>query len=286
MSETTASVRLRTGMPEPLRESQWLEYLGEDLVNWSDDLEELHSAVESHFIDVWTREASIAALRAATVRGEGVVADLGCASGYLLRQIASERPDLVLVGIDAEASGLPAARRAVPDAILAHASVTALPLPDSTLDVVLALNLLEHVPADVDALREMARCLRPGGRAILVVPSNPRLYDYYDAHLFHERRYGRGEMADKARRVGLRVVGGSHLGGLVYPGFWAVKTRNRLLHRNLSAAQISERVEKDISGSAKSRLAPLACRLERRMVRAGVRFRRGIRELIVVERAT
>ena len=40
----------------------------------------------------------------------------------------------------------------------------------------------------------------------MVVPYNPRLYDYYDAHLQHERRYGRTEMPDKGRSAGLEVV--------------------------------------------------------------------------------
>lgn len=271
-------------MREPLAEGDWLRYLDDDLTNWSDDLEDLHAAVESHFIDVWTRDASLAALRASVVPRGGVVADLGCASGFLLRAIAAERPDVLPVGVDAEAAGLPTARRIVPGAILAHASVTDLPFADASLDAILALNLLEHVPDDAAAVREMARVLRPGARAILVVPSNPRLYDYYDAHLLHERRYARGELGGRAQGAGLRVVGGTHLGGVIYPGFWAVKKRNRLLHRNLDSAAVAARVARDIEGTSTSRLAPLACRLERRLIGGGVRFRAGIRELLIVER--
>ncbi len=41
---------------------------------------------------------------------------------------------------------------------------------------------------------------------MVVVPANPRLYDYYDAHLRHERRYGRDELAERARDADLAPV--------------------------------------------------------------------------------
>lgn len=286
MSEPSRIQQFRASLRAPLAEGEWLQYLDADLVNWSDDLEELHSAVESHFIDVWTREASLAALRATGVPHGGVVADLGCASGFLLRAVAAERPDVLPVGLDGEVAGLPAARRSVPAAVLVHASVTDLPFGDASLDAVLALNLLEHVPDDAAALREIARCLRPGARAILVVPSNPDLYDYYDGHLLHERRYARRELGGRAEAAGLRVVGGTHLGALIYPGFWAVKKRNRLVHGHLDAGGVAARVAKDIGSTSGSRLAPLACRLERRLIASGVRFRAGVRELLIAERTS
>jgi SAM-dependent methyltransferase len=257
-----------------------------DLDNWSDDLEALHGdAVGAHFIDVWTRDAALTALRAARVPSGAVVADLGCASGHLLREVALERPDVLPVGIDAEAAGLPAARRAVPGAVLAHASVTDLPLGDRTVNAVFAVNLLEHVPDDLLALREIARVLVPGGRAVLVVPFNPGLYDYYDAYLRHERRYRRGELAARAAAAGLRPVLRMHLGALLYPAFWAIKRRNRLVHRDIDVRVAAARVQRDVRRTSASRLGPAACRLERRLVLLGIRFPFGIRQLLVAERA-
>ena len=80
-------------------------------------------------------------------------------------------------------------------------------------------NLLEHVPDDERALVEMRRVLRPGARAVLVVPAGPRLYDYYDRFLGHERRYARGELAAKGRRAGLEVIEDLHLGSVLFPAF-------------------------------------------------------------------
>ena len=51
-----------------------------------------------------------------------------------------------------------------------HEDVTRLRLADASLDAVASLDVLEHVPDHVAALREFARVLRPGGRLVLSVP--------------------------------------------------------------------------------------------------------------------
>ena len=48
---------------------------------------------------------------------------------------------------------------------------SALPLADGSVDLVLSLELVEHVPEPAVVLREIARVLKPGGTVILSVPS-------------------------------------------------------------------------------------------------------------------
>lgn len=48
--------------------------------------------------------------------------------------------------------------------------ITSLPFDDDSFDVVLCSHVLEHVPDDRAAMREMRRVLRPGGVAIVMVP--------------------------------------------------------------------------------------------------------------------
>lgn len=52
----------------------------------------------------------------------------------------------------------------------ARADAQRLPLRDASCDVILATEVLEHLPDPAAALAEMARCLRPGGIAVLTVP--------------------------------------------------------------------------------------------------------------------
>jgi SAM-dependent methyltransferase len=51
-----------------------------------------------------------------------------------------------------------------------RANVTEIPFPDASLDLVICNHVLEHVPDDRLAMREILRVLRPGGRAIVQVP--------------------------------------------------------------------------------------------------------------------
>jgi SAM-dependent methyltransferase len=61
--------------------------------------------------------------------------------------------------------------------------ITAIPVADESFDVVLCTEVLEHVPEPIDAIRELSRVLRPGGRLLLTAPqrsgSHQAPYHYY-----------------------------------------------------------------------------------------------------------
>ena len=268
------------------RVGPYISYLGAPSPEgWSSDLESLHmDSTTDHFIDVWTREAVLAALRAGSLPAVPTVLDLGCSSGLMTGEVLRAWPHASVLGLDAEAEGLVVAHQALPDVPFIHASGTDIPLADQSVDAVVALNVLEHVADDVAALAEVHRVLRPGGRAVMVVPYNPRLYDYYDAHLQHERRYGRTEMPDKGRSAGLEVVTYACLGSLLYPAFWAAKKMHRRRHPDPSPTERQALVEQDIASTRHSRLGNVAHAVERRMMRAGMRPGFGIRQVTVFER--
>jgi SAM-dependent methyltransferase len=260
----------------------YLSYAGDDhAVNWSAELERLYvDHSREHFIDVWTRRAILE--RIGTLPADAVVADLGCSSGHLLRDLRRARPNAQLIGVDLIGSGLRNAHRSIPDAYLLQADVCDLPLGDASVDAAVSANLLEHVPDDARALAELARVLRPGARAVLVVPASPGTYDYYDRFLGHMRRYARGELAAKARRAGLEVIQDAHLGSILFPLFWLVKKRNRRLHDHLDGYALEARVSRDIAGTRDSRIGHLTCVLERELLCHGVLLPFGVRSLIVV----
>ncbi|MGP1396353.1 MAG: class I SAM-dependent methyltransferase [Inquilinaceae bacterium] len=56
-----------------------------------------------------------------------------------------------------------------------QADLTDLPFADGAFDVVLTSHVLEHIPDDKAAMAELARILRPGGEAIVMVPFDPRV---------------------------------------------------------------------------------------------------------------
>jgi SAM-dependent methyltransferase len=262
----------------------FLAYAGHDEVNWSDELEDIHEeSSRHHFIDIWTRQALLDGI-GESLPAEPTIVDLGCSTGYLLEDLRAHHPRAFLIGVDLVAAGLAKAHRLVPDAALLQADVCDLPIADASVDAVVSANLLEHVPDDVGALREIQRILRPGARAAVVVPAAPHLYDYYDAFLGHERRYRRRELAEKASSVGLRVVLDAHLGALLFPPFWVTKKLNRR-RGSISDGEMRQRVLKDIDRTQGSALGSLACNLERRLLGACIRPPFGIRGYTVLEKA-
>jgi len=87
--------------------------------------------------------------------------DLGCGGGVLAPHVPSGYEHH---GIDLNTSALAqAAERGV---LAVRADVTAVPLPDGFADVVVAGELLEHVPDVEGVVCEMVRLLRPGGTAV------------------------------------------------------------------------------------------------------------------------
>jgi len=82
----------------------------------------------------------------------------------LLARLAERGWDVV--GIDAAPRMVELARERIPSAKLEVARAEELPFADASFDVVVAVGVLEY--GDLEAsLRELARVLRPGGRAVL-----------------------------------------------------------------------------------------------------------------------
>jgi SAM-dependent methyltransferase len=252
-------------------------------VNWSEDLEVFHEeSSRDHPIEQLTRGTMLALFD--QLPDTATIVEVGCSTGYMLDDLRTRYPSARLVGFDLIFSGLRKATVTLPDVLVAQADAPTLPLPEGCADALVSVNLLEHIADDRSALSEFRRVLRPGATATLVVPAGPRLYDYYDRFLHHERRYSRGEIARKAREAGLVVEADIYLGSIVFPGFWLLKKRNRLRFDTLEGIDLEERVSRDYGKTNESRLFRVACNLERWLCGHGINLPFGIRGLTVVRR--
>ena len=102
-----------------------------------------------------------------------------------------------------------------------------LPFEDGTFDRVIASEVLEHIPDDSAAMRELARVLRPGGAMAVTVPRcgpeviNWALSDeYHDTPGGHVRIYRRSTLERRLSSAGLEPTGHHHAHGLHSPYWW------------------------------------------------------------------
>lgn len=111
------------------------------------------------------RRLSTMALMVAESRPARVL-DVGCGEGVLLQSVAGLLPDAALVGIDAVSPPPRAPWRATTADIAAR-----LPFGDHSFDVVVAGEVIEHVPHPDLLLAEVRRILVPNGRLVLSTPN-------------------------------------------------------------------------------------------------------------------
>ncbi len=98
------------------------------------------------------------------------VLDYGCGQGRWLAELARLLPGATLSGADISPVGVALAERRFPDAELMRADGGIVPAADSSFDVVVMLDVLEHVEDAAAACAEVARLLRGGGVVVLTTP--------------------------------------------------------------------------------------------------------------------
>ena len=78
----------------------------------------------------------------------------------------------------------------------------------------------EHVEDDATALRNIFNCLRPQGRAIVLVPEGPSIYGTLDRVLGHYRRYTEEELKGKMEEAGFHVERILQFNRITRPGWY------------------------------------------------------------------
>lgn len=132
----------------------------------------LAGRVETVYATPDVNATRIAVFRAAAPRTGEIALDLGCGPGYLTRELAiavGREGEVIGVDISEPMLGLAARRCADLDQVrLVNADVCQLPVDDGTLNVACALQVYCYVKALDEALSELHRALKPGGRAVIL----------------------------------------------------------------------------------------------------------------------
>lgn len=172
---------------------------------------DIYAAADAQMLDVLSGAPRFNRWMADTIRpylGETVL-EIGAGIGNLTRQLCDGRERYIASDIDEEhMAHLRNALRGKRGVEVRHvdlAQAGAFAELEQSVDSVVCLNVLEHVERDDQGLDNIYRVLRPGGRAIVLVPEGMNVYGTLDEVLGHCRRYSEEELRRKMELAGFQV---------------------------------------------------------------------------------
>jgi ubiquinone/menaquinone biosynthesis C-methylase UbiE len=141
----------------------------------------------------------------------GAALEIGCGAGFVSAHVA-ETFEVIVTATDADPQMLAVARKkngSIDNVTFSEADAGALPYGDSEFDLVIAQNVLHHVPDWRKAADEVARVLRPGGLFVLSDITGPsasmKLFSRAkESHGFHDIE----ELVSRMAVKGLEAVRG------------------------------------------------------------------------------
>lgn len=115
--------------------------------------------------------------------------DVGCASGHMISEISKKYPNVVYFGVDVYDKAIEHAKKVYTYISFKVAPAEKLPFNDSTFDLVISYETIEHVEDPKTALREIKRVLKKDGTAVVAMDSGSFLFRI--VWFFWERTKGR-----------------------------------------------------------------------------------------------
>jgi 2-polyprenyl-3-methyl-5-hydroxy-6-metoxy-1,4-benzoquinol methylase len=160
------------------------------------------------------------------------VLDVGSGDGYLVQALHRALRFADVVAQDIHLTDALAAELSRPGVEF----VRELTDPSYRADLILLMDVLEHVESPVDFLAQLAReRLSPDGRIVITVPAFQLLFTDHDRALKHFRRYQRDELIRDARSAGLTVLDSGYLFASLLPPRALSALRERLWPRRQAA---------------------------------------------------
>jgi SAM-dependent methyltransferase len=159
-------------------------------------------------------------------RPQARVLDVGCGTGYNLGLLARHGS---VVGLDLNERGLTLAREL--GRPLVRARTERLPFDDATFDLVTSFDMMQCIPTDREAVREMARVAKPGGVVVISMAALEILHGDHSEVWQEYRRYNRASARALAEQAGLRVERVAFMFTVLFPVLLLSRGVQRLTRR-------------------------------------------------------
>lgn len=162
----------------------------------------------------WFRRHEAAYLHLRPLFHGATVLEVGCGEGYGAALLAASATRVL--GVDYDRLATTHAAATYPQARFVRANLAALPVPNTAVDAVATLQVIEHVWNHPEFVRECLRVLRPGGRLAVTTPNRLTFSPGRDEPVnpFHTKEFTAAELAELLTRCGFVIdaVCGLHAG--------------------------------------------------------------------------
>jgi ubiquinone/menaquinone biosynthesis C-methylase UbiE len=186
-----------------------------------------------HWWFVGRRKIFDVVIRALNLPTGSRLVDVGCGTGANLKFLAGYGR---VIGLDWGAAAARHARKHAAAPVL-RGDATSLPFADDSVDLITALDLIEHVEDDSACVAEFARVCRPGGFVLATVPASPWMWGRQDVISQHKRRYRSSEFRRLLSDQGLEIFRFTHINALLFPIVAAVRLLRRVFPQRGSELQ-------------------------------------------------
>jgi SAM-dependent methyltransferase len=184
----------------------------------ADEFAKMRALEETHWWFQGRRELLRSLARKLDLR-DALILDAGCGTGFARKELGSMG---TVIGLDAAEEAF-AADPGEPRCIEGErrtgclALIEKTPFHSDSFDLIVSLDVLEHLEDDLAALIELHRICKPGGYLLLTVPAYAWMWSTHDEALGHRRRYSAGRLSGVVRAAGFEVCKLSYLVSSVLP---------------------------------------------------------------------
>jgi SAM-dependent methyltransferase len=193
------------------------------------------------------------------------IVDVGCGTGA---NIASLADAYACHGIDPSAEGIALACKRFPAVrFTCGLAPEAFGPEERDADVLLAMDVMEHVPNDFVFASSLLGALKPGGHLLITVPADESLWSAHDEAFGHYRRYSRERLERVWRDLPVTPLLVSHAMARLYPVVRGVRAWNRARGRaggqagtdfTMPPAPVNTALEWLLAGESRRLVATLA----------------------------
>lgn len=205
------------------------------------------------------------------------ILDYGCGTGATMSFLAHET-SVEIYGVDVSKDAISYCRERGLSNVALLEEGTDKPFSGS-FDVVLMLDVLEHIEDEQIALEKVVSFLNAGGLVVLTVPAFMFLWSRHDEALHHKRRYTKKQLLSSLKKVGLEVRYISYYNFFLFAPI-ATTRLIRMLAPAIKEGSDSSALPSRIVNSVLYRIFVL----ERFFLRAGMKFPFGVSVIAVAQK--